>query len=275
MKETFSRTTQGTRRRSSSRKTSPTRPERAPPIPAVRPAWLRSWQGKPPTTNSTSEGRALSSVTSRGQSTCAILARRTARAGSQISHRRLVSWPAAASPRSNPPMPANRPATLTYCLPHCAALYSLQTSSAYRVPTMFHAAGRVHSLTTRPQPTILSCILLVARPSPHLGLTPCPQRETRNADGKTPDAGLRADFNGAGHEGIAHEGKGVAAGWSPNIHCNSPSMVRSTVTKDRRRPTCPRTAGTPRAGYRRAARSEARSGRRRRSGRPPARRTGS
>ncbi|MCS3928770.1 hypothetical protein M2175_003801 [Bradyrhizobium elkanii] len=113
MNDTFSRTTQGTRRRSSNRKISPTNPERAPPIPAVRPAWLRSWQGKPPAINSVSRGRDLSSRTSRLHETSGILAARTARAGSQISQSKLGSCPAAANPRSSPPMPANKPATFT------------------------------------------------------------------------------------------------------------------------------------------------------------------
>lgn len=56
MNGTFSRRTQGTGRVSSKRHTSPTSPEFAPSIPAVLPAWLRSWQGKPPTKRSTLDG---------------------------------------------------------------------------------------------------------------------------------------------------------------------------------------------------------------------------
>ena len=47
MNGTFSSSSHRAGRVSTSRKTSPTRPELPPAMPAVRPAWLRSWQGKP------------------------------------------------------------------------------------------------------------------------------------------------------------------------------------------------------------------------------------
>src|SRR5580692_8146996 len=48
---------------------------------------------------------------SRSGRTAAYLATSTARAGSRISRNIVMSWPAIAIPSSNPPIPANDPAT--------------------------------------------------------------------------------------------------------------------------------------------------------------------
>lgn len=111
MNGTFSSSTQGTGFRASRRNTSPTSDDRNPRIPRVRPAWLKSWHGKPAVNRSTPLGKVWRSLTSSRRRTPGNRAARTAAAAGSFSHRRTGRWPARDSPSSSPPIPANRPAT--------------------------------------------------------------------------------------------------------------------------------------------------------------------
>ena len=112
MLRTFSSISSGTRRPRRSRNTSATSPDASPAIPCIRPAWVRSVQGKPAATKSTS-GRRSRSRTSPTKGTPANRLASTACAGAHDSHSNSVLAPASCRPSSIPPMPANKPATLS------------------------------------------------------------------------------------------------------------------------------------------------------------------
>ena len=108
---TFSSRTQVGGVASINRKTSRTSPDSFPSMPAVRPTWLRSVQGKPAATTSTlgSASRSLTSPT-----TGALKWRRNvAAAGDQYSQSRSASIPARWRPSSSPPIPEKSPTART------------------------------------------------------------------------------------------------------------------------------------------------------------------
>ena len=109
---TFSRTSHRGPWSRRTRKTSVTSPEWGPAIPAMAPACDRSVHGKPAT--STSKGTSIENArTSPCNAVCGKRAWSTRRAGAQISHIAIVSWPSLAKPSSKPPIPENRLTTLS------------------------------------------------------------------------------------------------------------------------------------------------------------------
>jgi len=113
MNGTFSRSTQGTARSASRSNTWLTSPDWRPLMPRVIPAWLRSWQGKPAATRSTSRLRRPRVRMSSWRGIPGKRASRTARAAGSISQSSAVEWPLRWSPSSMPPIPANNPATVS------------------------------------------------------------------------------------------------------------------------------------------------------------------
>ena len=125
MKGTFSRRSHVGFALSTSRKTSPISPDFAPLMPAVLPAWLRSWHGNPAATRSTF-GSDLRARTSPKSGTSGNRWRRTRCADSSTSQRSSEWCPAVCSPRSTPPIPAKSPATRS---PPCGRCFSFRRLS--------------------------------------------------------------------------------------------------------------------------------------------------
>jgi hypothetical protein len=126
------------------RKYSDQRPERAPVIPSCLPALEMSWQGNPPQMRSTSERLCRpTSRTSRNRGTSGQCLARTLVAYSLIStcHEHFI--PARSSPKSIPPIPANREPNVI-----CAGIYAHLLRKSY--PTYSRAAPVIkHPLDSR------------------------------------------------------------------------------------------------------------------------------
>jgi hypothetical protein len=99
------------------------RPLREPSIPARFPAWLRSWQGNPPQMRSTgSSSDPLIFVMSPCRFTSGQCFASTRCANGSISTCQRQTIPARSSPRSRPPIPANREPKVTIRSRLCARL---------------------------------------------------------------------------------------------------------------------------------------------------------
>ncbi len=117
------------------------RPERAPSMPAPRPARLVSWHGKPPhrrfgrgtpSARSRAADRVRMSPYTGTPGQCRASTRRAKGAASQNA---TVRMPAQCSPRLNPPMPLNRSRTVISgaegCIPPCSNCDRTRSSTPY------------------------------------------------------------------------------------------------------------------------------------------------
>ena len=140
MKGTFSISSHrgNERRRSSSEKRHATSPDCRPRMPAVRPHWLRSWQGKPALTSSTSGRRNdLAATSCRMSSRIGTPGNRLAStrlASGRDSQKNSVLKPALDSPSSIPPIPANNAAAVAKGARRLSCSTSLGAASRSRRP---------------------------------------------------------------------------------------------------------------------------------------------
>ena len=144
------------RRRSSSEKRHATSPDCRPRMPAVRPHWLRSWQGKPALTSSTSGRRNVRAATSCRMSS------RIGTPGNRLASTRLASGrnsqknsvlkPALDSPSSMPPIPANSAAAVARgagAVSRSASLGTALRSHRPRATVRLVPAGRMRRVCRR------------------------------------------------------------------------------------------------------------------------------